>query len=56
MILSRIFQLLVYEDEENDVDGDNLLGRNMNTIKKNTVALLYTSKEVELDVNAEFRT
>ena len=34
-------------------DDDNLLGRNINTINKNTQALLATSQEFDLEVNAE---
>jgi hypothetical protein len=34
-------------------DDGNLLGKNINAIKKNTEALIGTSKEVSLEVNAE---
>jgi hypothetical protein len=40
-------QLLVY------VYDDNLLGSNINTIKRNTETLIGTRKEVGLEVNAE---
>jgi folylpolyglutamate synthase/dihydropteroate synthase len=40
-------QLLIYTDEV------NLLGDNINTIKKNIATLIDASKEVVLDVNAE---
>jgi hypothetical protein len=40
-------QFLVYAE---DVD---LLGKNMNTIKKNTEAILDTSKDMGLEVSAE---
>jgi hypothetical protein len=40
-------QLLVYDD---DVD---LLGHNIDTIKKNTEALITASKQFDLEVNAE---
>jgi hypothetical protein len=39
--------LLVY------VDDVNPLGDNINTIEKNTETLIYTSKEVGLEVNAD---
>jgi len=35
------------------LDDDELLGVNMNTIKKNTEALLFFSKEVGLEVSFE---
>lgn len=34
-------------------DDDNLLARNINTINKSTEALLVTSQEFDLEVNAE---
>jgi hypothetical protein len=34
-------------------DDVNLLGANIDTLKKNTETLIYTSKEVGLEVNAE---
>jgi hypothetical protein len=45
--LSGTHQLLVYDDDV------NLLGDNIDTIKKNTEALIGYSKEVGLEVNAE---
>jgi hypothetical protein len=44
--LSGIHQLLVYADI-------NFLGENINTIMRNTDALLDTSKEIGIEVNAE---
>jgi hypothetical protein len=44
--LNVTHQLLVYADV-------NLLGDNINTIKKNTATLIDTSKEVGLEENAE---
>jgi hypothetical protein len=45
--LNETHQLLVYADDV------NLLGDNIDTIKKNTVTLTGASKEVGLEVNAE---
>jgi hypothetical protein len=45
--LNGAYQQLVYADEV------NLLGGNVDTIKKNTETLIDTSKEVGLEVNAE---
>jgi hypothetical protein len=45
--LSGTHQMLVY------ADGENLLGDNIDTIKKNTQTLIDASKEVGLAVNTE---
>jgi hypothetical protein len=45
--LNGTHQLLVYADDV------NLLGDNMDTIKRNTETLIDTSKEVGLEVNRE---
>jgi hypothetical protein len=45
--LNGTHQLLVYADDM------NLLGDNINTIKKYTQTLMDASKEVRLEVNAE---
>jgi hypothetical protein len=45
--LNGTHQLLVYADDV------NLLGGNVNTINKNTEAVIDASKEVGLEVNTE---
>jgi hypothetical protein len=45
--LNRTDQLLAY------ADGINIVGENIDTIKKNTETLLDTSKEFGLEVNEE---
>jgi hypothetical protein len=45
--LNRTHQLLAYSDDV------NLLGDNINTIKKNTETLIDASKEVGLEINVE---
>jgi hypothetical protein len=44
--LNATLQLLVCADE-------NLLGKNIHTIKKNTEALLVAGKELDIEVSAE---
>lgn len=43
-------QLVAYASADDD---DNLLGRNRNTINKSTEALLVTSREFDVEANAE---
>jgi hypothetical protein len=45
--LNGTHQFLIYADDV------NILGGNMRTIKKNTAALLFGSKEFGLEVNAD---
>jgi hypothetical protein len=45
--LNGIYELLAY------ADNVNLLGDNINTIKKNAETLIYASKEVCLEINVE---
>jgi hypothetical protein len=47
MKLNGTHELLVYADDE------NLLGDNIDTVKKNTGTLIDAGKEVGLEVNAE---
>jgi len=45
--LSGIHQLLVYADDV------NILGESVHTIRKYTIALVFASKEIGLEVNVE---
>jgi len=45
--LSGIHQLLVYADDV------NILGESIHTIRKYTIALVFASKEIGLEVNVE---
>ena len=45
--LNGIYHILVYADD------DNILGGSVNTIKKNTGALIAASKEIGLEVNVD---
>jgi hypothetical protein len=47
LILNGTHQLLAYADDV------TVVGENIDTIQKNTKALLYASKEVGLEVNPE---
>ena len=47
MTLNCTHQLFVYADDV------NVLGRSIHTTKKNTVALVFASKEIWLEVNAD---